>query len=224
MRQSQDRRGAEIHDAVRLAAVPLFLATWNAAAVASGRTANCSVTGFFPIRPNAITERLEQTIATGVGTPFRGLAATFDGVHGRASVDWFNFHGNDAQLWRTTGNDFRLVGLWRYSIPTLMQYSPLITPPYYLLLTDFLSRPADKQVRSVLVLTQPNERMLELWGVRFLIADIDPGFGETKATIPVPGQDDIRLIELGEPNLGNYSLVDVGACRERAIPSCSERT
>jgi hypothetical protein len=144
-----------------------------------------------------------------VDAPFRGLAATFDGLHGKASVDWFDLHANDAQVWRAIGNDLRLVGLWWYNIPTLMQYSPLITPPYYLLLTDFLSRPPDRQVRSLLVLSQPNERMLELWGVRFVIADYDLKFGESKARIPIPGQEDVRLVELGEPNLGNYSPATV---------------
>ena len=124
-------------------------------------------------------------------------------------MDWFDLHSNDAQLWRATGNDLRLVGLWWFNIPTLTQYSPLITPPYYLLLTDFLSRPADRQLRSVLVLTQPNERMLELWGVRFIIADYDLGFGEPKARISVPGGQDLALVELGDPNLGNYSPTTV---------------
>ena len=87
--------------------------------------------------------------------------------------------------------------------------SPDHHPPYYLLLTDFLSRPADKQVRSVLVLTEPNERMLELWGVRFAITDFDPGFGEVKTRLALTGRDDIRLVELGEPNLGDYSPTDV---------------
>lgn len=141
--------------------------------------------------------------------PFRGLVATFGGVHEKASVDWFDLHRNDAQLWRETGNDLRLVGLWWYNIPTLMQYSPLITPPYYLLLTDFLSRPTDRQVRSVLVLTEPNERMLALWGVRFVISDFALGFGEPKERISVPGQEDVRLVELGGPNVGNYSPTEV---------------
>ena len=192
-----------------LVAVPLFLASWNVAALASERTVNCAVTGFFPVRTNAITAHLERTIATRVDMPFRGLVATFGGVHEKASVDWFDLHRNDAQLWRETGNDLRLVGLWWYNIPTLMQYSPLITPPYYLLLTDFLSRPTDRQVRSVLVLTEPNERMLALWGVRFVISDFALGFGEPKERISVPGQEDVRLVELGGPNVGNYSPTEV---------------
>jgi len=192
-----------------LGAVPVFLVSWNVAIVASQHAGSCKQVDFFPIQPTAITERLERTIAIRAGTPFRGLVATFDGAQRKPSVDWFSLHGSDGQLWRSSGNDHRLVGLWQYNIPTLMQYSPLISPPYYLLLSEFLSRPTDRQLRSVLVLTRPNERMLKLWGVRFVIADFDPRFGQTEIEMPVPGQDPVRLVELAEPNLGDYSPTEV---------------
>lgn len=192
-----------------LVAVPLFLASWNIAVAARGRTVNCSETGFFPIRKNAITEHLRQTIAAGENMPFRGLAATFDGAHDKRSVDWFDLHASDDRLWYKIGNDLRLVGLWWFGIPTLTQYSSLITPPYYLLLTDFLARPADQQVRSILVLSKPDERMLELWGVRFVIADYNPAIGQTVIKLPVPGQETERLIELTDPNLGDYSPTEI---------------
>ena len=143
-----------------LLGITLLLAGWNGLAAASGRPANCALVDFFPIQSNAITEYLRANIATSVGVPFRGLAATFDGAQGKDPVNWFSFHASDAQIWREIGNDLRLVGLWWYDIPTLMQYSPLITPPYYLLLTEFLATPADRQIRSILVLTRPNEPML----------------------------------------------------------------
>jgi hypothetical protein len=203
------RRADLISRHAPFAAVPLFLVLWSLSVAAIHRSKSCESFAFFPIRPTAITDQLERTIAIGVGKPFRGLAATFDGVPKAGAVDWFAFHAADANLWNATGNDMRLVGLWWYNIPILTQYSPLITPPYYLLLTDFLSKPADKQVRSVLVLTEPNERMLELWGVRFAITDFDPGFGEIKARLPLPGRDDLRLVELGDPNLGGYSPTGV---------------
>jgi hypothetical protein len=192
-----------------LLAVPVLLLGWNVFALATSRNAHCEVTGFFPVRPNAITERLQDDIGSAVGLPFRGLAATFDGVQGKASIDWFQLHAYDYELWQKLGNDLRLVGLWNYNIPTLMQYSPLITPPYYLLLTEFLARPKDRQIRSILALSQPNERKLKLWGVRFVIADFDPGFGRVQITMPVQDGNDLRLIELGNANLGDYSPTEV---------------
>ena len=79
--------------------------------------------------------------------------------------------------------------MWWYDIPTLMQYSPLITPPYYLLLTEFLSRPADRQIRSVLVLTHPNERMLSIVGCPFCHCGLRSRIRRAQGEVPVPGQD-----------------------------------
>jgi hypothetical protein len=191
------------------AAVPLFLIISNLPFFVGRQTSSCESAGFFPVRATAITDRLEQEIAIRAGSPFRGLVATFRGAQGKDSVDWFALHGSDGQLWQSIGNDLRLVGLWWFNIPTLFQYSPLISPPYYLLLTEFLARPADRQVRSVVVLTQPNERMLKLWGVRFIIADFNPGFGFTRVEMPVLRQLPVQLVELPNANLGDYSPTEI---------------
>jgi hypothetical protein len=188
-----------------LAAVPLFLVGWNVAVLAANQQSTCRALGFWPISQTPISDRLRQDIAIYPGAPFRGLVATFNGAHGLSSVDWFQLHGNDRELWRKIGNDLRMVGLWRYSIPTLIQYSELISPPYYLLLTEFLSQPAGKQMRSILVLTHPNEGMLKLWGVRFVIADFNPGFGREAEEMRVPGGPHLYLVELDQANLGDYS-------------------
>jgi hypothetical protein len=169
----------------------------------------CAQFGFTPIRPTPITDALQRSVALHPGTPFRGIVATIDGVDDRASVDWFDLDAFDAQVWRDTGDDHRLVGLWQFGIPTLFQYFTLITPPYYLLLTDFLARPADRQTRSVLVLTQINPAIMQLWGVRYLITDKDPGTGTEVASAPIQGHTRLRLIALPRPNLGDYSPTEV---------------
>src|SRR5262249_25231041 len=130
-----------------LAAVLIVIATWNTAAALSQRPTVCGE--FFPIQSSLITDHLRNNVALQPRAAFRGLVATFAGAQGKLSVNWMDLHGYDATLWKTAGNDHRTVGLWWYRIPTLFQYSALITPPYYLLLTDFLSRPSDKQVRNV---------------------------------------------------------------------------
>jgi hypothetical protein len=186
-----------------LAAVIFAIGAWNTAAAMSRRTTICS--GFFPIQSSPITDVLRDNIALQPGSEFRGLVATFTGIEGKPSVDWFDLHPHDMALWQATGNDHRTVGLWWYRIPTLFQYSPLIAPAYYLLLTDFLSRPADRQVRSVLVLTQPNERMLKLWGVRYVITDSSVDLGRPIIEVPVTGKRPLRLLDLGATNLGDYS-------------------
>ena len=193
-----------------LAAVALVVSTWNT--LAATRPSLCK--GFFPLQPTSITELLRDNIALQPGSAFHGFVATFTGVEGKPAVDWFALHAYDSTLWQTTGNDHRTVGLWWYRIPTLFQYSPLIAPAYYLLLTDFLSRPADKQIRSVLVLTQPDERMLKLWGVRYVISDSNVNLGRPMIEIPVPGKQPLRLIDLGATNLGSYSPTEVVNVRD----------
>lgn len=191
-----------------LGMISLALLLGNALAAFNERAAGCPK-NFSPILSTQITERLRQAIEFHSDTPFRGLVATFTGYQQKSSVNWFDLYNHDHQLWKKTGNDHRAVGLWRYNIPTLFQYGSLTTPPYYLMLSRFLSRPEDQQMRAVIVLTKPNEQMLKLWGVRFVIADFDVSFGTTRMTLPVSGQEPLRLVELEDFNRGNYSPTKV---------------
>jgi hypothetical protein len=185
--------------------VVLALATRNA--VAGERPPVCVI--YFSIRPTPITERLRTNIAIQPGVQFRGMVATFDGAQGKTSVTWWDLYPYDLMLWQATGNDHRAVGLWWYKIPTLFQYTSFITPPYYLLLTDFLARREDRQARSVLVLTRPDERMLKLWGVRYVITDTDLGIGRLEIEIDGHQHERLRLVELDGTNLGDYSPTEL---------------
>jgi hypothetical protein len=191
-----------------LGTISMALLAGNALAAFNEHAPSCPK-HFSLILPTPITERLRQAIEFHPDAPFRGLAATFTGYQQRSSVNWFDLYNHDHQLWEKTGNDHRTVGLWQYNIPTLFQYSSFTTPPYYLMLSRFLSRPEDQQMRAVIVLTKPNKQMLQLWGVRFVIADFDVGFGTTRMTLPVPGQQPLHLVELEDFNRGNYSPTKV---------------
>jgi hypothetical protein len=169
----------------------------------------CLGTGFSPIRPTAVTELLRQEIALRPGEPFRGMVATIDAVEAGKPGDWFEFHNHDLSLWRETGNDHRTSGLWYFDIPTLFQYHTFTTPPYYLLLTDFLSDPTDLQFRSVIVMTRIDPAFMALWGVRFVITDNDAQSGREVARLPTDHLGTLRVIELPHPNLGDYSPVEV---------------
>lgn len=187
----------------------LLLVSGADASLRSRHHDECMQIARFSPTPTPITELLRNKIGLRPGAPFRGLAATIDGVGGRASVGWFDFHGYDGQLWQKTGNDHRVDGLWKFGIPTLFQYFTLITPTYYLMLSEFLARPADVQMRSVLVLSQINAAMMQLWGVRFVITDTASTAGPEVAAIQPAGMPKLRLIELPDPNLGNYSPTEV---------------
>jgi hypothetical protein len=185
----------------------LGLITGNATAA---RTDRCSgLKQFSPILPTPITERLQETIAFHPDSPFRGSVVTFTGYQTKSGVSLNDLIPYDLETWEKTGNDHRTVGLWRYNIPTLLQHNSFTTPVYYLMLSRFLSRPEDKQMRSIIVLTNPDQRMLKLWGVRFVITDFELGFGAPRVTLAVNGQQPLRLIELDDFNRGQYSPTKV---------------
>jgi hypothetical protein len=195
-----------------LGLVGLGLLAGNAAAAATDRCSGHKQ--FSPLLPTPITEHLRETIAFHPESPFRGLVATFTGYQQTSGITLTDLISYDLQMWEKTGNDHRTVGLWRYNIPTLFQFSQFTTPAYYLMLSRFLSRPADKQMRNMIVLTRPDERMLKLWGVRFVIADFEPGFGTSRVTLPVNDQQLLRLIELDDFNRGQYSPTKVINARD----------
>jgi hypothetical protein len=170
---------------------------------------DCRPGWFRPIQPTVITEYLKKATSLRPSQPFRGITATVDGLQGKSSVNWLDLFSFDANLWAETGNDHRSAGLWRYYIPTMFQYYSFITPPYYLVLSEFLARPSDKQIRSVIVLTKPNPKMMQLWGVKYIITDQNIDFGLEVASIPRLKNAPLRLIELPNANLGGYSPVDV---------------
>jgi hypothetical protein len=190
-----------------LGIIGLGLLAGNATAAPTDRCGG--VKQFSPISPTPIIEHLRETIAFHPKSPFRGLAVTFTGYQEKSGLTLEDIILHDLGTWEQTGNDHRTVGLWRYNIPTLFQYSQFTTPAYYLMLSRFLSRPEDKQMRNMIVLTRPDQRMLKLWGVRFVIADFEPEFGVLRVTLPVKGQQPLRLIELDDFNRGQYSPTKV---------------
>ena len=186
-------------------AVLLSVLGFNRVAAVTDTRNICQITGFTPIQDAPITDVLHKEIGIEPGSAFRGLVATINGVGGRAAVDWQQLVDSDRVLWGKSGNDYRTVGLWWFKIPTLFQYSNSITAPYYLLLTEFLSRPSDDQFRSALTLTHPDEKMMPLWGVRFLISDTEIGWAKEVVEQRVSDGPSIRLYEIPDANTGGYS-------------------
>ena len=172
------------------------------------RPNDCTVNPWHFIRATPITDVLQQQVALRAGEPFRGMVATFAGVPPGGHGDWIKIHDADEALILDTGNDHRTIGLWNFDIPTLFQYHTFITPPYYLTVTDFLSSAADHQLRSAIVMTRINPRMLALWGVRYIITDTETTTGREVASLHTRRSGTLQLVELPNPNLGNYSPVE----------------
>jgi len=167
---------------------------------------------FNPLAANAIVDYLAPRIALGLGKPFKGSVATFTGhVRQPAQPVWINDITTDWHIWHLTGNDLRTIGLWKYRIPTLAQASAAMTPQFFLTTTAFLSNPDDRQTRTFAGFTKPNEKLLSLWGVRYVIEDRQLKLGSQVLEMPFKPMDPdiaaspVRLYELAETNLGQYS-------------------
>ncbi len=161
------------------------------------------------IAPTPITQSLQRAIALSPGTVYRGSVATIDWPDDLPAISARHMNRENGIRWDATRNDHRISGLWHYNIPTLYQYFTFITAPYYLMLTEFMARPADRQTRSGLILTRLDPKMLQLWGVRYVITDQSGAIGRELVALPLKDRPPLRLVELGTPNLGNYSPTKV---------------
>ncbi len=181
-----------------------------------GNFNECAANPWLSIRATPMTALLQRQVSLRAGEPFRGIVATIDGVPPGGHGDWLKFHDSDEVLLADTGNDHRTVGLWTFDIPTLFQYHTFITPPYYLTVTDFLATAADHQLRSSIVITRINPLMMALWGVRYIITPMQTTAGREVANLATNHSGTLHLVELADPNLGNYSPVEVAHANDFA--------
>jgi len=199
--------------------LPLVLVLLVSAGIGLGNlgpTGTCPHAMLWPLKPSPIIEHLKNEIGVGLDRPYRGTVATFTGYTGVEQAGWASLFYQDYQTWLITGSDHRTAGLWYYNIPTLQQFGTHLTPTFYLMIKTFLARPRDPQQRAFVAMTAPDEAMLKLWGVRYLIADYALPFGTEIIQIPVAGKAPLRsgtaplrLVKLEGSNLGNYSPTKV---------------
>jgi hypothetical protein len=179
------------------------------------RQKRCSRPYFSPLDKNAIVTHLEHEVALSIGTPFRGSVATFIGARRPKQYVWVDNVTADWHVWYRSGNDMRTIGLWQYGIPTLQQANITMTPQFYLATTEFLTEHRDKQTWLFVGVTQPHEAIMPLWGVRYVVSDKPLSFGTERLQMPIEPTSPplygspIRLYELSEPNVGNYSPTEV---------------
>lgn len=198
-------------------AVPAVLAAANNPGFAQKR---CTRPYFFPLERNAIVDYLVPRVALDLDKNFNGSVATFTGVRQPENPVWVDNVTTDWHLWYRTGNDMRTIGLWQYRIPTLYQANIATTPQYFLTVAEFLAQPTDKQIRTFFGITRPNEKMMSLWGVHFVITDRLLSFGTQRLEMPIEltspplYNSPIRLYEMAEPNLGNYSPTEIVTAKD----------
>ena len=170
-----------------------------------------------------IVDYLEERIAVAVGRPFAGSVValptrlTRDARPYGAALRDTSF----AFAMHYLGNDMGSFGLWKFGIPTLNQFTENVTPQFHLIVRELLSRPYDAHQKHHTLITRLNAPILQLLGVRFLVADDALPAGVERVSLPFSGVAEqelahyrayaspLRLYELPEPNTGNYSPTEV---------------
>ena len=161
----------------------------------------------YPPAETSIIALVRNTISLQQNSEFKGYAATFTPkIKETAGISWFDQAAFDYYVNTSFGNDHRLNGLWYYNIPTLNEYSHLITPPLYLIETRLLSRPIDKPIRTGVAFTVTNINVLSMLGVKFIITnDINNNAMLRKKLFIDKEHGYLYLYELANTNVGNYS-------------------
>lgn len=189
----------------------------------------------YPQPETPITKILKEELALAPGAPFRGREATLNGriFPNNINVDISGLSDIPNVLaYHATGNSHSTSGLWQDSVPTLVEYDPLMTPPYFAFMRSFFTEPADVQIRNIVAMRRINPRLLAAIGVRFVVTDRPyDGAVRLRQALDVPVSEDelqrlgirqripsftLYLYELKDVNLGQYSPVNV-----RVAPTAS---
>jgi hypothetical protein len=174
---------------------------------------------------NEITEYLRSKLSIFPGSQYQGSAyfmpTAFDSNLKSYGV-WRRENTFTYARWYI-GNDIGQYSLRHLNVPTLDQITHNISPPFYLTVRELLTRPGiDIYERHYGgIVTQLNPRILELLGVRFLMADYDLPIGAHRLSWDLPKEvatlmefnrllkSRIKIYELENTNLGNYSPTSV---------------
>ena len=183
----------------------------------------CNREYFSPLERDVIIDYLAPRIALDVGRTFRGSVVTMTGeLRDKDKLVWANHITTDHHIWIHNGNDLRTIGLWQYRIPTLEQVSQTMSPGFFLAVAELLSHTGDRQGRNFIGITRLDEKFLALWGVRYVITDRGLTLGtqrlEMAVTLSIPPlyNSPIRVHELDDPNLGQYSPTKVAVANDAA--------
>lgn len=135
---------------------------------------------------------LERQLALAPGQPFRGSTVVYLPRFGERDV-------NLAQ-----------GGLWVMGVPSLEEYSQLVSPPLYYLATRALGRPEDgPSGRNRIRVSVPRPALLRALGVRYILtsAAVDAPLRDAPGCFlrRSDDKDGLRLYEIPEPNVGNFS-------------------
>lgn len=132
---------------------------------------------------------------------FKGRVATFTGMKLPPSISHPELQEYNYSLLKKYGDDFRHSGLWFNGIPTLSEYSPVISVWNYALNKKYFFATGDLSYRNVLVKRRINFDQLRLLGVSRIITDTElTSLGRPIVTLKKDGQR-IYLYRLENSNI-----------------------
>src|SRR5262249_51292467 len=147
---------------------------------------------------------LAQEVALQPGQPFRGRVASLAGTD--FELEWVrapfvNQHNYDSMSLFFSGNDHRMYGLWYYDIPTLLEGNQFTSPFFHLVNARLLNPPGTLDLRSYETQSIPNDRVMALLGVRYLVWDKAPPGRTPVAQYRLVQGRDIYVYPLADANV-----------------------
>lgn len=134
------------------------------------------------------------------GDNFKGRLATFTGSELPAGISWLDLIEEDYDYLLESNTDFRGIGPWSNSVPTIFEYSQFLSPQSFQTLVKRMGVFGDKQMRNMLVIRNPNIPLLELIGVKYIVIDRELSNQKLKIRENINGGD-LYLYELSNSNL-----------------------
>lgn len=178
---------------------------------------------FHSFRRNPIVNYLESEIGVAIDRNFRGTVVSMPTDYDKYTKPYNAWRREATFAWTRAylGYDFAF-NLRHYNVPTFDQMTHNITPQFYLIVRELLSRPdIDIYDKHYALVTRLNEPIMALLGLRYIIADYEVPFGEQRLEMPIPEEarevlaanhlykSPLRVYELSDPNLGNYSPTNI---------------
>lgn len=175
-----------------------------------------------PYKPqkDPFIEFLSQNIGLQINKKFNGSVTTFP-TEFDANEKTYAHWKRDTTFTYTrayVGNDFGAFTLRHFNIPTFDQFSHTISPQFYLITRELLSRPyIDKFDRHYAMATIINQNILGLLGLRYYVTDYESSIGRKVFTYHLPKdaadllesqkfmKSPLYIYEIKNPNVGNYS-------------------
>lgn len=156
------------------------------------------------LRPNDIEAFLAERTRLTPNGKFRGAVETSYKVTPKPASNTYYLLNSSFQNIAEFHNPLQVFSWHRLGIPTLSQYGHYVTPDLFYLVSHTLDTGDIMQSRNILVVTEPNSKILAMLGVRYLVTSTAGSANSAGAEL-VHKSGSLSVFELKRPNLFDYS-------------------